>query len=128
MSVKYRLVKKKNMGKDQEEVPEKMYAQPVYMELVSFESLLDEIVEAGIPTNQVKGVIDRMNYLIRKHLASGRRAYFGDTHPGISVISTQFVSYKMAFGCKFIISFLNSHLLSQNDAKSVQFCPGSHQQ
>ena len=55
-------------------------------------------------------------------------AYFGDTHPGISVISTQFVSYKMAFGCKFIISFLNSHLLSQNDAKSVQFCPGSHQQ
>ena len=56
------------------------------------------------------------------------RAYFGDTHPGISVISTQFVSYKMALGCKFIISFLNSHLLSQNDAKSVQFCPGSHQQ
>ena len=55
-------------------------------------------------------------------------AYFGDTHPGISVISTQFVSYKMALGCKFIISFLNSHLLSQNDAKSVQFCPGSHQQ
>lgn len=57
-----------------------------------------------------------------------RFAYFGDTHPGISVISTQFVSYKMAFVCKFIISFLNSHLLSQNDAKSVQFCPGSHQQ
>ena len=78
MSVKYRLVKKKNMGKDQEEVPEKMYAQPVYMELVSFESLLDEIVEAGIPTNQVKGVIDRMNYLIRKHLASGRCVQFGE--------------------------------------------------
>lgn len=37
MSVKYRLVKKKNLGKDQAEVPEKMYAQPVYMELVSFE-------------------------------------------------------------------------------------------
>ena len=58
----------------------------------------------------------------------GEGAYFGDTHPAISVISTQFVSYKMALGCKFIISFLNSHLLSQNDAKSVQFCPGSHQQ
>ncbi|WP_296124024.1 hypothetical protein, partial [uncultured Bacteroides sp.] len=25
-------------------------------------------------------------------------AYFGDTHPAISVISTQFVSYKMALG------------------------------
>ena len=47
MSVKYRLVKKKNLGKDQEAVPEKVYAQPVYMELVSFESLLDEIVEAA---------------------------------------------------------------------------------
>lgn len=78
MSVKYRLVKKKNLGKDQAEVPEKMYAQPVYMELVSFESLLDEIVEAGIPTNQVKGVIDRMNYLIRKHLDAGRRVQFGE--------------------------------------------------
>lgn len=78
MSVKYRLVKKKNLGKDQEVIPEKMYAQPVYMELVSFESLLDEIVEAGIPTNQVKGVIDRMNYLIRKHLAAGRRVQFGE--------------------------------------------------
>lgn len=78
MSVKYRLVKKKNLGKDQDAIPEKMYAQPVYMELVSFESLLDEIVEAGIPTNQVKGVIDRMNYLIRKHLAAGRRVQFGE--------------------------------------------------
>ncbi|WP_302133052.1 DNA-binding protein, partial [uncultured Parabacteroides sp.] len=48
------------------------------MELVSFESLLDEIVEAGIPTNQVKGVIDRMNYLIRKHLSAGRRVQFGE--------------------------------------------------
>ena len=78
MSVKYRLVKKKNLGKDQAAVPEKVYAQPVYMELVSFESLLDEIVEAGIPTNQVKGVIDRMNYLIRKHLSAGRRVQFGE--------------------------------------------------
>jgi len=78
MSVKYRLVKKKNLGKDQEAVPEKVYAQPVYMELVSFESLLDEIVEAGIPNNQVKGVIDRMKYLIRKHLSAGRRVQFGE--------------------------------------------------
>lgn len=30
MSVKYRLVKKKNLGKDQETVPEKMYAPGLY--------------------------------------------------------------------------------------------------
>ena len=73
--------------------------------------------------NSLCGLVhDKMGYDVRLG------AYFGDTHPAISVISTQFVSYKMALGCKFIISFLNSHLLSQNDAKSVQFCPGSHQQ
>lgn len=78
MSVKYRLIKKKNMGKDQTEVPEKLYAQPMYSDLVSFGELLGEISEAGIPSNQVKGVTDRMNHLIRKHLAAGRRVQFGE--------------------------------------------------
>lgn len=78
MSVKYRLIKRKNLGKDQAEVPEKLYAQPIYSDLVSFEELLGEISEAGIPSNQVKGVTDRMNHLIRKHLAAGRRVQFGE--------------------------------------------------
>lgn len=89
----------------------------------------------GLDKKDVKRTIDEMQKLIVQEIKEGQRiclhgfgAYFGDTHPAISVISTQFVSYKMALGCKFIISFLNSHLLSQNDAKSVQFCPGSHQQ
>lgn len=30
MSIKYRLVKKPNLGKDKEQAPEKLYAQPVY--------------------------------------------------------------------------------------------------
>ena len=78
MSVKYRLIKRKNLGKDNEQIPEKMYAQPVYSDLVKFEEILQEIVEAGIPTNQVKGVADRMNHLIKKHLAAGRRVQFGE--------------------------------------------------
>lgn len=78
MSVKYRLVKKKNLGKDKVDIPQKMYAQPIYSDLVSFEELLGEIAEAGIPSNQVKGVADRMNHLIRKHLAAGRRVQFGE--------------------------------------------------
>lgn len=65
MSVKYRLVERNNMGKDKEETPKKLYAQPVYSDLVGFEELLGEISEAGIPSNQVKGVMDRMNYLIK---------------------------------------------------------------
>lgn len=78
MSVKYRLVKKKNLGKDNVSIPQKMYAQPIYSDLVSFEELLGEIAEAGIPSNQVKGVANRMNHLIRKHLAAGRRVQFGE--------------------------------------------------
>lgn len=54
MSVKYRLVERNNMGKDKEETPKKLYAQPVYSDLVGFEELLGEISEAGIPSNQVK--------------------------------------------------------------------------
>lgn len=78
MSVKYRLVEKNNMGKDKEETPKKLYAQPVYSDLVGFEELLGEISEAGIPSNQVKGVTDRMVHLFRKHLAAGRRVQFGE--------------------------------------------------
>lgn len=78
MSVKYRLVKRINLGKDQKDNPQKLYAQPIYSDLVSFEELLGEISEAGIPSNQVKGVADRMVHLFRKHLAAGRRVQFGE--------------------------------------------------
>ncbi|MDO4755928.1 MAG: DNA-binding protein [Parabacteroides sp.] len=78
MSVKYRLVKRKNIGADKETAPEKMYAQPVYSDLVTFDELLGDITEAGIPTNQVKGVTDRMVHQIKKHLAAGRRVQFGE--------------------------------------------------
>ncbi len=78
MAMKYRLVERKNLGKDSEQNPTKLYAQAVYSDLVSFEELLGEISEAGIPSNQVKGVIDRMNHLIKKHLAAGRRVQFGE--------------------------------------------------
>jgi predicted histone-like DNA-binding protein len=78
MSVKYRLVKRKNIGADKTTTPEKVYAQAVYSDLVSFDELLGDITEAGIPTNQVKGVTDRMVHQIKKHLAAGRRVQFGE--------------------------------------------------
>lgn len=78
MSVKFRLVKRNNLGKDKDVTPEKIYAQPVYTDKISFDYLLSEISEAGIPSNQVKGVIDRMNYLIRKHLSVGHIVQFGE--------------------------------------------------
>ncbi len=78
MSVKFRLVERNNLGKDKDVTPKKVYAQPVYTDKIDFEYLLSEISEAGIPSNQVKGVIDRMNYLIRKHLSVGHIVQFGE--------------------------------------------------
>ena len=78
MSLKYKLIERRNLGKDQASNPKKLYAVPVYSDLVSFEELLGEISEAGIPSNQVKGVFDRMIYLMKKHLAAGRRVQFGE--------------------------------------------------
>ncbi len=78
MSVKFRLLKRKNLGKDKEQFPEKIYAREVTTDKIEFDYLLDEIAEAGIPSSQVKAVIDRMNFLIRKHLAAGHIVQFGE--------------------------------------------------
>ena len=37
MSLKYRLVERNNLGKDKDETPKKLYAQPLYSDLVEFE-------------------------------------------------------------------------------------------
>lgn len=78
MPIKVRLIKRKNLGKDNAVIPVKTYAIPMYSDLVLFKEILNEIAEAGIPSNQVRGVIDRMNHVMRKHLAAGRRVQFGD--------------------------------------------------
>ncbi len=43
MALKYKLVQKRNLGKDQEENPEKVYAQMVSGDLVTFEELIEEV-------------------------------------------------------------------------------------
>lgn len=78
MAMKFKLVNCKNLGKDSEKFPQKVYARPVYSDKIEFDYLLSEISEAGIPSNQVKGVIDRMNHLIRKHLQVGHIVQFGE--------------------------------------------------
>jgi len=76
--MKFKLVKGKNLGKDQEAIPQKVYARAVYTDKIPFRYLLDEIIESGIPSNQVKGILDRMNHLIRKHLMQGHIVQFGE--------------------------------------------------
>lgn len=79
MSQKYRLVKIKNMGKDQAEVPEKFHAYPVNNGYVSFDELCVDISEGCTLTSaDVKAVMDRMNYELDKHLRAGRIVQFGE--------------------------------------------------
>ncbi|MFV0582625.1 MAG: HU family DNA-binding protein [Parabacteroides gordonii] len=79
MSVKYKLVIKKNLGKDKEEVPEKKYAQIVSGDLVEFPELIEEISDSsGVGSAGVKAVLDRLNVVLVRHLQHGRRVSVGE--------------------------------------------------
>lgn len=79
MSVKFRVVEKKNLGKDQEQNPTKMYAQVIYGDLIPYDSFLEEVADgSGVGSAQVKGVLDRFNVVLRRHLALGQRISVGE--------------------------------------------------
>lgn len=79
MSQKYKLIERRNLGKDQTEMPRKMYAQAVNNGYVGFNELCQEIGEGCTLTSaDVKAVMDRMNYTLDKHLKAGRIVQFGE--------------------------------------------------
>lgn len=79
MAQKYRLIKRKNLGKDKDTVPSKYYAQAVNNGYTSFDELCEEIGELCTLTSaDVKAVMDRMNYTLDKHLKAGRIVQFGE--------------------------------------------------
>ncbi len=79
MAQKYKLIERKNLGKDNKDNPKKFYAQAVNNGYVSFEELCAEIGEGCTLTSaDVKAVMDRMNYILDKHLKSGRIVQFGE--------------------------------------------------
>ncbi len=78
MALKFKLVKCNNLGQDRKLYPYKYHAREVYTETLQFEDLINEIADAGTPSNQVKAVLDRMDFLMRRHLAQGRIVQFKD--------------------------------------------------
>lgn len=79
MTLKYRLVQRRNLGKDQIEVPKKMYAQMIDSELVKFEDLVEEIGDSTVAGSAgVKAVLDRLNVTLVRHLRNGRRVSVGE--------------------------------------------------
>lgn len=79
MAQRYKVVERKNLGKDKTEVPKKFYAVPVNNGYVSFKELCDEIAEnCTLTSADVKATMDRMNYILDKNLKAGRIVQFGE--------------------------------------------------
>ena len=79
MALKYKLVQKRNLGKDQDENPEKVYAQMVSSDLVTFEELIEEVGDSTVAGSAgVKAVLDRLNVVLARHLRNGRRVNVGE--------------------------------------------------
>lgn len=79
MAQKFKLIERKNLGKDNVQNPKKFYAQAVNNGYVPFKELCSDIAETCTLTSaDVKAVLDRMNYMLDKHLRAGRIVQFGE--------------------------------------------------
>lgn len=79
MAQKFKLIERKNLGKDNAQNPKKFYAQAINNGYVSFTELCSDIAETCTLTSaDVKAVLDRMNYMLDKHLKAGRIVQFGE--------------------------------------------------
>lgn len=79
MAQKFKLIERKNLGKDKVENPKKFYAQAVNNGYVPFDELCNDIAETCTLTSaDVKAVLDRMNFMLDKHLKAGRIVQFGE--------------------------------------------------
>lgn len=79
MAQKFKLIQRRNLGKDAAAVPTKMYAQAVNNGYVSFDELCTDISElCSLTSADVKAVMDRMNYVLDRNLKAGRIVQFGE--------------------------------------------------
>lgn len=79
MSVKFKLVSKRNLGNDKEETPEKIYAQIVAGDYISYDEFIEEVADSsGVGSAGVKAVLDRLNVVLVRHLQHGRRVAVGE--------------------------------------------------
>ncbi len=79
MSVKFKLVSKRNLGDDQKETPEKIYAQIVSGDYISNEEFIEEVADSsGVGSAGTKAVLDRVNVILVRHLQHGRRVAVGE--------------------------------------------------
>lgn len=114
MAQKFKLIERKNLGKDNVANPKKFYAQAVNNGYVTFDELCTEIAEnCTLTSADVKAVMDRMNYILDKNLKAGRIVQFGEIG-----------NFRMAVGSTGSVAatdFVNSQIKKPR----IVFTPGS---
>ncbi len=115
MSVKFRLINRRNLGKDAGVAPRKMYAHAVNNGSVKFEELCTDIAEnCTLTSADVKAVLDRMNYELDKNLRAGRIVQFGEIG-----------NFRMAIGSTGSVEEKDFQT-TQIKTPRIVFSPGKH--
>lgn len=79
MAQKYRVIKRRNLGKDADQVSHKYYAQPISNGNVGIDEICSDISEyCSLTSADVKAVLDRLNFVLDKHLRAGRNIMLGE--------------------------------------------------
>ena len=120
MALKYKLVQKRNLGKDQDENPEKVYAQMVSGDLVTFEELIEEVGDSTVAGSagvkavlaRLNVVLARLNVVLARHLRNGRRVNVGELG-----------TFRLNFGSQGVVGSddFNTGLIRE---PRVRFLPG----
>lgn len=114
MAQKFKLIERRNLGKDNVANPKKFYAQAVNNGYVTFLELCVEIAESCTLTSaDVKAVMDRMNYILDKNLKAGRIVQFGEIG-----------NFRLAVGSTGSVE-VKDFATSQIKKPKIVFTPGS---
>ena len=79
MAIRYSVIKRKNLGKDKTEHPQKYYAQGVNVAQIPFETVCEEAAEASaMTTADMKAAVDRLNLIVSRYLKMGYSVKIGE--------------------------------------------------
>ena len=82
MSVKYKLIQRKDMSTDAGPGSKLYYAQAVNAGEMTLDELCEDIAESSTVTSaDVKAVLDRLGWILSKNLKAGRIVQVGEFSP-----------------------------------------------
>ena len=103
MAQNYKLVKKKNLGKDSETIPQKMFAIPSYNGYTDMETLCKMIgARSTVSSADVKAVLDNLNFVLDMELQAGHIVQLGEFGNFRLSVSSSGAENKEAFSASML--------------------------